>query len=207
MPSQAINSFSFPPHTLWKSHLTSPHTHTLNTHDWWQLLNHRAIHMHEHITSAQYTCTEAPPTTSHLPASKGQSPCPHPHPLTLLLMNQSAGSIHFIAVKPHRSAPFLRRPNTAAGGLKDREEKEGVWNILAVQRLLISHPLWSPRNVVFWWCVAVCASVKWKREEGLKKDQEGTMSSPRVYTRYLTFLLPLRDWRVSTVPSITVGRM
>lgn len=33
------------------------------------------------------------------------------------------------------------------------------------------------------------------------------MSSPRVYTRYLTFLLPLRDWCVSTVPSITVGRM
>lgn len=104
-------------------------------------------------------------------------------------------------------SPLLHRPNTAAGGLKDREEKEGVWNILAVQRLLISHLLWSPRNVVFWWCVAVCVSVKWKKERGLKKDQEGTISSPRVYTRYLTFLLPLRDWCVSTVQSITMGRM
>lgn len=101
--------------------------------------------------------------------------------------------------------PFLPSQQTSRGAERPRGE-EG-----AVQRHLISYPLWFPSNMVFWWYVPVCMySVcvcvwnEWERE-GIKKwasRQDVFCSS----SWYLTFLLLLWDYHVSSADNIT-GRL
>lgn len=138
-----------------------------------------------------YTHERSTPQILTHPASRLIGQSLHPHPLTPLLMNQSAGSIHFIAVRPHQSDPFSLSQQNSRGAQRSRGE-EGAWNIQTVQRLISSFLIRFSSTEI--WCFdGVCMYVCKMREKGLKRDQKSETSSARVCTWYLTFLLPLRD--------------
>lgn len=189
VPSQAINSFPFPPYTLWKSLLTSQNfspllshslthlslslalslAHTqrqLNTPKWWQFLNHMAIHTH----------------MCKLPPHAHNEIFTHPtHPLLRVTASTLSTTTHssaneliswfhsFHCCHTPSISPFLPSLKTSRGAQRPGGE-EGAWNIQAVQRLLISYPLWFPRNMGFWWCAPVWMYVCDMKEigEGLK---------------------------------------
>lgn len=144
----------------------SSHTHMVLTH----------TYSDSCLITQTYTCihtllkrySRKPPHNPYIPTSTPSSNGQSPHPLTPPLMSQSAGSIHFIAVRHHRSAPFSVSQLSSRGAHRRREE--GAWNIQTVQRLLISYPLWLPRNMAFWCCVAACMHVwEMKERKGIKK--------------------------------------
>lgn len=117
----------------------------------------------------------APPTTRFL----GSGPATTS---TRSSTNESISWFHsFHCCQTPSISPFSARPNRAAGELRDGEEREGAWNIPAVQRLLISYPLWFPRNMVFRWCVAVCTCEMKEREEIKKRSRRQDVFSQSLY--------------------------
>ena len=165
------------------------------------LSTHTHTHTHTHLThmnsdscliTCPYTRIHAlPPPDTHAHRPPWKIPT---HATTCILgsgpattsthssANESISWFHsFHCCQTPSISPFSARPNRAAGELRDGEEREGAWNIPAVQRLLISYPLWFPRNMVFWWCVAVCTCEVKEREEIKKRSRRQDVFSQSLY--------------------------
>lgn len=101
--------------------MTSQLTHTYNGDS--SLIKQPYTRIHA-LPPPNTQTRQAPTKSSRMQprALWGQSP----HPLTPLLMDQSAGSIHFIAVRAYRSAPFSPVPTEQQGSSEIERSRRGL---------------------------------------------------------------------------------
>lgn len=102
----------------------STHTHTFNTHEWWQLLNHTAIHTHARIMSALYTCTQAPAKIfAHAPTGFCGSETTSTHSFA----NESISWFHsFHCCQTPSISPFLPVPAEQQGSSEIERRRRGL---------------------------------------------------------------------------------